>query len=346
MVPRYRQTSVGRRASSQERPRSGTGPRMPAVSRIAMVVFTVVLAGCGASGLQQIAEAGATERFDGGVVIVATGRDGDRAVGVAGTDATGAPMSPDVTWRIGSVTKMFTAATVMQLVDEGLLVLDAPVLDYVDHEYVSGDVTVRDLLQHTSGVPDYLVVVNDVLRRCPENIDPWELIENDPVFAPGTDWEYSNTNYLILGELMEAVTGKAPAAAIRERIIDPLGLDATYLEGSEPGPPPVPAVADFFDTGPGPITCNTPMWPDATDGAMISSVDDLDRFMRALFDGNLVSADSLAEMIAVNEYGYGLGFRVSSRHRWPVLRSMATAEVLSGTKPRSSTNRQQGRPSS
>ncbi len=266
-------------------------------------------AACGQASLQQVAEDVQSDGRPGGVLVVATEDDGTASIGVAGVDATGTPMTADATWRIGSITKTFTAVVVMQMVEEGAFGLDDDVGRYLDNPQVPPGVTVRQLLQHTSGIPDYIPHANVVLRSCPESaIDPFALIVNDvPAFAPGEGWEYSNTNYLVLGQLIRALTGQPPADAIRGRIIDPLGLNDTYLEGSEPGPPPVPAFADFYDTGPGPITCHTPIWADATDAGMISSAHDLDRFLRAIFDGTLVSAGSLTEMLDTNEFGYGLG---------------------------------------
>ena len=146
-------------------------------------------------------------------------------------------------------------------------------------------------------------------RSCPDRaISPLTLItEDEPAFVPGESWEYSNTNYVILGQLIEAITGHTPASVIRERIIDPLDLADTYLEGSEAGPAPVPSVADFYDTGPGPITCEPPIPANATDGGMVSSASDLDTFLRAIFTNQLVSPQSLDEMLDTNQFGYGLG---------------------------------------
>ncbi len=267
------------------------------------------LGSCAPPTLQEVAVAGAAERADGGVLIVITDPKGGRTVATAGLDASGLPLDPDATWRIGSITKTFTAIVVLQLVDEGRIDLDDDIGQYLDNPLVPTGATVRHLLQHTSGVPDYTPRYNEVARSCPENaIDPFALVAGErPAFAPGAEWQYSNSNYLVLGQLIEALTGLPPASAIRERVIGPLGLGATYLEGSEDGPPPVPAVADFYDSGPGPITCGTPVWANATDGGMISNAQDLDTFFRAVFGGQLVSASSLAAMLETNEFGYGLG---------------------------------------
>lgn len=274
------------------------------------VAAVLVPPGCGSddASLHDILRPRDGEPTGATVAAVIVGPDGSRAVGLYGDDATGAPLTDDVAFRTGSVTKSFTATTVMMLVEDGLLSLDDEVAEHLQSRLVPAGVTVRDLLQHTSGIPDYVDTLNVVAPSCPLSIDPLSFVDGvPPDFAPGERHEYSNTNYLVLGQLIEAVTGQPPATAIRGRILDPLGLDGTYLEGSEPGPPPVPALADFYDTGPGPIECGTPMWPDATDGGMISNFDDLDRFWRALFASELVSDATLSQMIDVNEQGYGLG---------------------------------------
>jgi len=270
----------------------------------------MVSSACASSGagLDEIVRPTDGEPAASTVAAVVTRSDGSRAVGLYGNDATGTPLTADVSFRIGSITKSFTATTVMMLIEDGLLALDDEVTEHLDSPLVPAGVTVRHLLQHTSGIPDYARAVDEVARSCPASIDPLALVEGlPPDFAPGERHEYSNTNYVILGQLLEAVGGQPPAAVIRKRILDPLGLDRTYLEGSEPGPPPVPAVADFYDTGPGPIECDTPVWPDDTAAGMISDFADLERFWRALFAGELVDAATLSEMLDANEQGHGLG---------------------------------------
>jgi D-alanyl-D-alanine carboxypeptidase len=283
----------------------------------------LVSSACGSSGasLDEIVRPTDDERAGSAVAAMVTRSNGSRTVGLYGDDATGTPLTDDVAFRIGSITKSFTATTVMMLVEDGLLALDDEVAEHLDSQLVPAGVTVRNLLQHTSGIPDYVGTLNVVARSCPMAIDPLAFVKGlPPDFAPGERHEYSNTNYLILGQLIEAVTGQPPAVVIRERILDPIGLDGTYLEGSEPGPPPVPAMADFYDTGPGPIECDTPMWPDATEGGMISNFDDLDRFWRALFGGELVGAATLSQMIDTNDQGYGLGV---IRVRRPIVPSVS-----------------------
>ena len=287
---------------------------------VTLLLVGLLLVGCtdsGPSGLQRIADDAAEVRGGDGFLVAITDAEGKRTTAVAGVDATGAPMSDDVTWHIGSVTKTFVAVVIMQLADEGLLSLDDRASSYVDHDFVPAAATIFDLLHHSSGVPDYVASEEWVtlMRSCPdETPNTYDYVSQESLFDPGTEWSYSNTNYLLLGEVIEQVTGMPPETVIRHRILEPIGLADTYTADVESGPPPVPAVADFFDTGFGPVECDTaPVGGvTGTDSRMISSVDDLDAFFRALFDGKLVSEDSLEAMTSEHyvgsaESGYGLG---------------------------------------
>ncbi|HJQ76437.1 MAG TPA: serine hydrolase domain-containing protein, partial [Acidimicrobiia bacterium] len=114
-------------------------------SMLTLLLIGLLLAGCadsGPSGLQRIAEDAAEARGGYGFLVAITDAEGKRTTAVAGVDATGAPMSDDVTWHIGSVTKTFVAVVIMQLADEGLLSLDDPAARYVDHEFVPAAATI------------------------------------------------------------------------------------------------------------------------------------------------------------------------------------------------------------
>ncbi|GAB3895534.1 serine hydrolase domain-containing protein [Kibdelosporangium lantanae] len=207
--------------------------------------------------------------------------------------------------RVGSITKTFVATVVLRLVGEGRVELDAPVARYLPGVITSegGDsVTVRQLLQHTSGLPDYL----DAFGGDPElfrhrGADPAELVaiamRRPPLFPPGTRWSYSGTNYILAGMLVERVTGDSLAHEIAARITRPLGLRGTYLpvrgeeriRGPHPrGYTPVDGrLVDFtdFDASIG--------W---AAGALVSTGEDLDRFFGALVGGRLLPPAQLAEM--------------------------------------------------
>jgi D-alanyl-D-alanine carboxypeptidase len=203
-------------------------------------------------------------------------------------------------FRVGSVTKTFVAAVTLQLVAEGRLTLDRPVPD-------AGGAPLRTLLNHTSGVfnhaEDPRVFEQGFLTRW----TPLELIaisrSHPPYFAAGAGYHYSNTNYVILGRLIEQVTGRSLEAELKRRIIRPLGLrDTSYDEG-----PRVRGVAPGFAEGYD-FTVQDTSWAGAS-GALVSSARDLAAFYRALLGGRLLEPAQLAAMKTRDAVagGYGLG---------------------------------------
>ncbi|MEV6101872.1 serine hydrolase domain-containing protein [Nocardia sp. NPDC051981] len=271
-------------------------------------------------GLTAAGVAGAMATVDDGhTTLVLTSGVGDRSTGVA--------MPEHGRVRIGSVTKTFTAAVVMQLVAEGKVNLDSPVDTYLPG-LLSGDgadgrvITVRQLLQHRSGIPEFAGQPGaDELIAAAEDrtLAPAEAVSmalRQPAqFAPGTRYAYTNTNFIVLGMLIEKLTGRGYSDELTERIIGPLGLHDTYL------PPPGEREIrgehphGYQETAAGTVDVSRiePSIPWAA-GALVSTGHDLNTFWRALFDGRLVPAPQLAEMTTpqdgANEEdgrGYGLG---------------------------------------
>lgn len=281
------------------------------------LIVSLTLVGCAAQSdpeLQAIVDDASEERHGGGFAVVVIDDDGTRTEAVAGTLIDGTPMSPDEPWLIASVTKTFVAATVMQLVDEGILSLETPVTSILDHGFIPDSTTVFDLLHHSSGIPDHLTdEYIALMRSCPARApDPLDFVPDGQLFEPGTDWSYSNVNYLLLGEVVDDVTGKPFEVELRTRILEPLGLDDTYFQHVEDGPTPMAAAQNFFDTGPGPLSDCHMEGRRMTSGGMVSSVADLDRFYRALLGGEVVSPESLEAMLSgglddPNPEAYGLG---------------------------------------
>ncbi|MEU8996174.1 serine hydrolase domain-containing protein [Streptomyces caniferus] len=240
----------------------------------------------------------------------------------AGDLATGSKVPRDGQVRIGSNTKTFTAVVVLQLVGEGKIRLDAPVDSYVPGlvrgEGIDGrDLTVRQLLQQTSGLPNY---TNYGLQ--PRYYDPRDLLDialrHKADFAPGTKWEYSNTNYVLAGLIIQKVTGRPLAQEIDQRIIKRIGLrhtsfpapgDLTIREPHPKGYDQESAGAPLRD-----VTETDPSWGWAA-GQMISTNSDLNRFFTALLTGRLLPAPQLAQMRTTVPAGrpfgsgarYGLG---------------------------------------
>ncbi|MFF1379258.1 serine hydrolase domain-containing protein [Streptomyces sp. NPDC058308] len=270
-------------------------------------------------------------------------RDGDEvwrgAAGVADV-VTGHPVTADMRHRVGSITKTFTAAAILQQVECGAIGLDTPIGQYLP-KLVPGErgeaITVRMLINHTSGLAEYLPYAYPSLKAFPDladagpqsledhrftRFDPVDLIERG-VTAPavgtpgGTPGVYSNTNYLLLVQLLEQVTGTTAERYITRAVIERAGLRDTelptgpYVDGPHSklyeawfgmiDPPRDYSVYDMSWVGPS--------------ASLISTVTDLNQFFRALLAGKIVSATSLAQMQhtvpVVSQEGktidYGLG---------------------------------------
>nr|WP_317623391.1 serine hydrolase domain-containing protein [Streptomyces noursei] len=256
-------------------------------------------------------------------------------VGSAGVRKLGASAKPstDGRFRIGSSTKTFTATLVLQLVAEGKLGLDAPAVDHLPQFELDRRITVRMLLQHTSGVFNFTgeyyedgTFAPGIPWQGPEFVanqfhtyPPEELVRlalSKPArFAPGTDWSYSNTNYVLAKLLVEAVTGRPYAEEMQRRILGPLGLSGTSVPGMSPEIPAPHAHGyyTFQDAGQWKtvdLTRYNVSWISAA-GDMISTTEDLHVFFSALMAGKLLPAPLLAEMRTPHpKLGYGLGLFV------------------------------------
>jgi D-alanyl-D-alanine carboxypeptidase len=260
-------------------------------------------------GLAEIAADLEVPEGSGSVMVVVVDADGAATHVSAGQAPDGSTPTPDDTFRVGSITKVFTALATLTLVDEGLVDLDASASEYVSRLDVPEEVTVRDLLAHTSGLPnDIAQAPKKWLDADPSYVwtpeETYAMISVDPLqFAPGTRFAYSNTNYIVLGVLIEEVTSGTAAEAIRTRIVEPLGLDDTYLAGQEPGAEPF-STSDTLQGAIEPINFDyTSIASSAfTAGSMVSSASDLHRLFRALAEGEIVSAESFAAMTADNNH--------------------------------------------
>ncbi|QES06493.1 class A beta-lactamase-related serine hydrolase [Streptomyces venezuelae] len=262
------------------------------------------------------------------------GRTWRGASGVADL-ATGRPVSPGMRQRVGSITKTFTAAAVMRQAERGRIRLDAPVGDYLP-DLVPGErgrkITVRMLLNNTSGIPDYIPYAFPSLQRnSPTSLDdnrfrefgPDELIAlglaAPPTGEPGGPvGVYSNTNWLLLGRLLERVTGTTAERVITRDVIERAGLRHT---GFPDGPTIDGPHARMYESlwglldPPRDYSVYNMSWT-GTGAALVSTMDDLNRFYARLLDGGIVSRSSLAQMqrtVPVRaldgtmiEYGLGL----------------------------------------
>lgn len=216
--------------------------------------------------------------------------------GVSGVARDGiTPLDGDSPFGIASITKTFTASLVLQLVEEGSLSLDEDVSLALPEANLPAGVTVEQLLSHTSGIADLLAPMRELMKADPGR--QWTAAEvlaqiGPPRFPPGTDFAYSNTNYVILGMLIEKVSGHAFADELSRRILEPLGFEGTGIL-AEPGAPPLMPRSWASAFGPSAF--------------MYSDVSELLDWSDALYGGQLLRRSSLVRMLTFNEDGYGLG---------------------------------------
>ncbi|MEU9304117.1 serine hydrolase domain-containing protein [Streptomyces sp. NPDC048269] len=263
-----------------------------------------------------------------GAVARITGPGGvrSRAVGVRDR-ATGAPMDAGSRFRIGSVTKTFSAVVLLQLVSEEKIRLDAPVNRYLPGLLPDDRITVRHLLSHRSGLPDYTDAMfartvpgfEAVRTKVFSYRDLVNLSLKEPrTTAPGAAYAYSNTNFVVVGMLIEKATGHSVAKEYERRVIKPLGLrntsyvhPATRIEGPHARGylHPDEAGAPLVDS-----TEQTVSWAQSA-GAVISDPADLNTFTSALLGGRLLPARMLDAMLTMTPADttrtrfYGLGLR-------------------------------------
>jgi D-alanyl-D-alanine carboxypeptidase len=271
-------------------------------------------------------------RSDLPAVIAVFEQDGVRhiaAAGLADVKRRRAAQPTDRTW-VGSITKSFVAVAVMQLVAEGRIGLDDTVEKHLPGWVRQGRrVRIRNLLNHTSGIPNYMEFepARSAVSRNPRIVIPVRkliapALKFNLAFRPGSRAEYSNTNYVLLGEIVQRVTKRPLGRLLRERIFGPLGLRSTTYE---PGARRVDAhQLHGYEVGgasPRDVSWNT-FGGLMSDGAIVSSARDLAVFFGALIRGRLVTKRLLAKMMTVvpNSHGEGAGlYRLPSpcgRNYW------------------------------
>jgi D-alanyl-D-alanine carboxypeptidase len=272
-----------------------------------------------------------------GVSVAIVWDDGRRWLGASGrADIAGKrPMTTGTGFALASVSKTMTAAVVLQLVDEGHLSLDQVVAPLLPAYGLDARITVRMLLDHTSGLPDYFVnpKINKPLLAKPDAAwtpeRAWSyVLPKRPV--PGTVWRYSNSNYLLLGELVEAVTGRSLAVEVRSRLLDPMALETAWYQAVETpraeGATGYRRVAKsgggFRSVAVAPPSDVLPFRSVVTAsggaGSMAATALDAARWMGAFAGGRVLSSDlqaaMLADAVATGALGarvpYGLGIQV------------------------------------
>ncbi|MFJ9777081.1 serine hydrolase domain-containing protein [Kitasatospora sp. NPDC101157] len=220
------------------------------------------------------------------------------------------PVPADGHFRIASVTKAFVATVVLQLVGEGRLSLEDPVERWLPG-VVSGNgndgraITVRQLLQHTSGIhddyPDH-TSAEDFRQHRYDTSTPEQTVaramSHRPDFEPDKEWRYSNTGYVLLGMIIERVTGHPWHAEVRDRIVRPVGLDHTSWPGTSPTlPRPHARTYQAFRADEPLVDVTEQVGPGINgEAGLVSTTADLDRFFRALLGGRLLPTAQLARM--------------------------------------------------
>ncbi|OOR52045.1 serine hydrolase domain-containing protein [Bacillus pseudomycoides] len=219
------------------------------------------------------------------------------------------PMKTDFRFRIGSVTKTFTATVVLQLAGENRLNLDDSIEKWLPgviqgNGYDDKQITIRQILNHTSGIAEYSRSKDFDLMDTKKSYTAEELVKMGislpPDFAPGKGWSYSNTGYVLLGILIEKVTGNSYAEEIENRIVEPLELSNTFLPGNSSVIPGTKHARGYFQPDGASelkdVTYYNPSMGSSA-GEMISTADDLNKFFSYLLSGKLLKEQQLKQML-------------------------------------------------
>jgi len=260
----------------------------------------------------------ASDRFSGAILVA---KDGHpiyrRAFGQANREWRVAN-TPETEFRLGSITKQFTAAAILRLAAEGKLTLEDPISKYYDAPAAWSDITIKHLLTHTSGIPSYTALPGffaGPLSRTemkPEAIVA--LTRDKPLdFKPGARFAYDNTGYVLLGIVIEKASGQPYAAYLQDHIFGPLGLKHTGYDVSETI---LPNRAAGYDKRAGAVI-NTPylaMSLPYAAGSLYSTVDDLLAWDLALRSGKVIRPASVSAMFTDYGFKYGYGQFVETRN--------------------------------
>ncbi|NEB01802.1 beta-lactamase family protein [Streptomyces sp. SID13726] len=292
-------------------------------------------AGDGHGATRQAVRAAVRDGVPGVTLTAKDGRSTWSTTVGTGNLRTGAPRSADDRYRVGSITKTFVSTVLLQLEAEGRLSLDDKVEKWLPgvvhgNGHDGGRITLRQLLNHTSGIFNYTsdetfartyFLKDGFFEHRYDTKSPEQLVAiamaHKPDFAPGTSWNYSNTNYVLAGMVIQKATGQSYAEQIRRRIIGPLHLTATSVPGTRVTVPQPSsrAYSKLAETATGPTYDVTKLNPSlaSSAGEMISDSADLDRFYSALLKGKLLPPKQLKEMKTtvtvegIPNAGYGLG---------------------------------------
>jgi D-alanyl-D-alanine carboxypeptidase len=236
---------------------------------------------------------------------------------VSGESFSGQPITPDMEFGIASNSKLFVSVALLELAEHGIINLDDSLHEWIPaYANINPNITIRQLLNHTSGVHDPLfsapwmdtIMANPTRVFTPEEVIGWV---GTPLFDPGTSWGYSNPNYILAGMIAQSATGFSISKIIRDSLLTPLDLDSTFYDVEEPE---IGSIShrwwnsvDYHDTSR--IGLNS---AGGASGSIFSTSSEMAQWYNALFNGQLLSPSSMAELttfIATGNpsYNYGLG---------------------------------------
>jgi CubicO group peptidase (beta-lactamase class C family) len=258
------------------------------------------------------------DQFSGAVLVARNGVPVfRRAFGLANREW-GTPNTPDTKFRIGSITKQFTATGILQLVEAGKLSVDDPVSKYYpDAPPAWNSITIRHLLTHTSGIPNFTGIPHFFegqarLDRTPEEII--KLTKDKPLeFAPGSKYSYDNTGYVILGYIIERLSGERFADYVQHHIFDPLGMKSSGYDLSETITPK--RAAGYSRDKDQYINARfISMTEPYAAGALYSTVEDMLAWDQALYAAKILTPTSLQAMFTDYGHGYGFGWVIGTQY--------------------------------
>lgn len=290
-----------------------------------LVVFSLLVGACVAQDtarMEQVVQSYVTAKQFMGSVLVAKGDQIilNKGYGYANVEWQ-VPNSPESKFRLGSITKQFTAACILLLEERGKLKIDDPIKKYMPDAPPAWDkITFFHLLTHTSGIPSFTgfpdYASTEALATTPEKLVA--RFRDKPLeFQPGEKWNYSNSGYVLLGYLIEKISGEPYSQFVQENIFTPLGMKDSGYDSNT-------AIIPHRDSGYTPnekgelqnagyINMTIPL----SAGALYSTTLDLLKWEQGLFGGKLISAASLQKMTTPfkSDYGFGLGVRDVKGHK-------------------------------
>ena len=271
------------------------------------------------------------------VLVLRDGRPVVRAsYGLADLE-TGTPTTPETNYRLASVTKQFTAASILLLAEDGRLTLDDRGRTWLPSLPKAAEtVTIRHLLTHTSGLIDYEDVIPESFAAQLHDADVLRLLETQDrtYFRPGTGYRYSNSGYALLALIVQHASGKTFAKFLRERIFQPLGMFNTVAYEEGISTVNNRAFGYTQEAGRWNRTDQDPTSAVLGDGGTYSSIDDLAKWDAALYDGRLLQPSSLRAAFAPAthtddpEIEYGYGWRITGETLWHSGESVGFRNVI------------------